>query len=194
MTIAKCKICKGTIITTQHLDKSNAKCYECSVEEFLKESNFIEGEYSGNALKDAKQAWSMACICSKDFNEKEGVSYTLGIHRRLMKRLNPEIAGKIRDKKVYVGSYSKGFKECLDHTKIREELNKLLVIKPKNEEEIKDWHIQFESIHPFEDGNGRTGRILMNIQRLRINLPLLIIHTGIEQENYYKWFRGEKNV
>ncbi len=193
MTIARCKICNGTIITTQHLDKNNAKCFDCQSEEFLKESNAIEGVYSGNSLNDAKQAWSMACICSKDLKD-DGISYMLGIHRRLMKRLNPDIAGKIRDKKVYVGSYSKGFRECLDPVKIKSELEKLFIIKPKNEEEIKQWHIQFEKIHPFEDGNGRTGRILMNIQRLIIRLPLLIIHTGKEQQDYYKWFKERKNV
>ena len=59
-----------------------------------------------------------------------------------------------------------------------------------DEETIEQDHIWFEKIHPFEDGNGRTGRILMNIQRLNAGLPLLIIHEGKEQMEYYKWFQG----
>jgi hypothetical protein len=65
---------------------------------------------------------------------------------------------------------------------------------PKSTKEvfIKQWHINFEGIHPFEDGNGRIGRILMNLQRLSVGLPILIIHEGEEQFEYYKWFK--KNV
>ena len=58
-----------------------------------------------------------------------------------------------------------------------------------NYEEIKNFHIDFENLHPFRDGNGRTGRILMNIQMINSNLPLLIIHQGEEQQEYYKWFK-----
>lgn len=36
-------------------------------------------------------------------------------------------------------------------------------------------HIEFERIHPFEDGNGRTGRLLINYEMLRNDLPPVII-------------------
>lgn len=173
------------------MDKKFKAPTEEEVNEFLKESNAIEGEYGEVAFNDAKQAWTMACLCAEDFNQKNGVSYILGIHRRLMKRLNPGIAGKIRKVKVYVGN-ANGYRECLKPELIQEELSLLLnpgFYPTLSEEGIKKWHIQFEYIHEFCDGNGRTGRILMNIQRLRIGLPLLIIHEGAEQQEYYKWFK-----
>jgi len=37
------------------------------------------------------------------------------------------------------------------------------------------WHGYFEYLHPFRDGNGRTGRLLSNFVLLRANHPLLII-------------------
>jgi fido (protein-threonine AMPylation protein) len=104
-----------------------------------------------------------------------------------MKRLDSRIAGNIREVDVWVGD-----RKCLNPKEINEELIELcnLGIFPiLSESLIKRWHIQFEKIHPFEDGNGRTGRILMNIQRLKIDLPILIIHEGREQYNYYKWFK-----
>lgn len=40
---------------------------------------------------------------------------------------------------------------------------------------ILDTHIQFERIHPFSDGNGRTGRMIMNYSLLQEGFPPLII-------------------
>ncbi len=61
-------------------------------------------------------------------------------------------------------------------------------------------HYQFESIHPFTDGNGRTGRIinvLYLILKQRLDLPILYLSKFIiENKNqYYELLRGvtEKN-
>lgn len=52
----------------------------------------------------------------------------------------------------------------------------------------KEAHIRFEHCHPFLDGNGRTGRMLMNWQRIKLEeLPLLTIYNR-NKRNYYKWF------
>ena len=161
--------------------------------EFLRESNAIEGEYSKIALDDSINAWQYAYKKCIKKNEPMSEEIVLGIHKRLMKRLNPRISGKFR--KLRVGVMTKeGFKEAIDYTKIREEIMNWSILFNKGVREITqaDWkpsHILFEHIHPFEDGNGRTGRILMNIQRLKLNLPLLIIHEGKEQFEYYKWFK-----
>lgn len=55
-------------------------------------------------------------------------------------------------------------------------------------------HYQFEAIHPFNDGNGRTGRILMILQLLQYGLlthPILFISAYIlkERPEYYRTLR-----
>ena len=56
-------------------------------------------------------------------------------------------------------------------------------------------HYQFEAIHPFADGNGRTGRvinILYLVQEKMLNLPILYLSQYIIQNksDYYKGLRG----
>ena len=44
------------------------------------------------------------------------------------------------------------------------------------------WHGYYEYLHPFRDGNGRTGRLLSNFILLRTGHPLLIIKTENRSE------------
>lgn len=158
--------------------------------EFLKESNKIEGETSIIALEDSKEAWDYAKVFIPK-GRKIDISMIKTIHKFLMKRLDSKIAGKLR--KIQVGVMTKeGFKEAIHWSDIEEELRMLCnpgLYPIFDKDLIKRWHIQFEKIHPFEDGNGRVGRIIMNIQRLKIGLPILIIYEGKEQMDYYKWFK-----
>lgn len=58
----------------------------------------------------------------------------------------------------------------------------------KSLEEILDFHVRFERIHPFQDGNGRVGRLIMFKECLKYNIVPFIIEEDLKL--YY--YRGLK--
>lgn len=75
---------------------------------------------------------------------------------------------------------------------VSQEMKKLLKdynrTKDKSLEEIIDFHYKFEKIHPFQDGNGRVGRLIMFKECLRNGITPFIIEDDIKM--YY--YRGLK--
>ena len=46
------------------------------------------------------------------------------------------------------------------------------------------FHVKFENIHPFADGNGRTGRLAMNYILVILNHPPIVVHEEDRKEYY----------
>lgn len=152
---------------------------------FLMESNAIEGVHDDNSLKTALEAWQY-------LHEKEELDDLVvkKMHYLIMRQhlLKSGECGYYRQIPVYIGG-----REAPSHNLVQGLMSQWFIMcnaavgLEYPEEMIRKLHIQFEHIHPFVDGNGRTGRMLMNWQRLKVGLPLLIIEEKVKYE-YYKWF------
>lgn len=55
-------------------------------------------------------------------------------------------------------------------------------------EELARLHARFEQIHPFLDGNGRTGRLVLNLLLVRLGFPPAIVYKR-ERDHYLKALR-----
>ena len=51
-------------------------------------------------------------------------------------------------------------------------------------EDILDFHVKFERIHPFQDGNGRVGRLIMFKECLKYNIVPFIIEDNLKMFYY----------
>lgn len=175
------------------------------IEEFLRESNAIEQEYSKEALEDAHVAWHYIMGV-----EEMTPAVILETHRLFARRLRPDIAGQLRNCAVRIGGEIKKdlgrdflmsrledickiIKSTIEATPTADKMPKedALILKT---EVAKQLHIVFEDLHPFNDFNGRVGRAVTNWHCMKMGIPIFIIHAdwdtgGEEQRNYYSWFR-----
>lgn len=102
----------------------------------------------------------------------------------LLKEGITEDAGSIRTGQVIVGNFVPIKAELVEH-----ELDQLLAWHEKQKklhplELAAEFHSRFERIHPFFDGNGRVGRLLLNFILLKNKFPLVIIRNKNKRRYY----------
>lgn len=91
------------------------------------------------------------------------------MQRVLLQESNPRIVGAWRSQQVWIGSSALSPHTAIfvppHHSRIQELIDDLALFMRRTDlpqiAQIAIAHAQFETIHPFEDGNGRTGRAIV---------------------------------
>ena len=120
------------------------------------------------------------------------------LHQMLIGGIDDKIAGRFRrlGEYVRVGTHVAPAPEHVEKmieaiiTEYTGDLSNYFLDK------IAKFHLDFETVHPFNDGNGRIGRVLICFQLQRLGFPIIIIRDR-EKKEYYKSFaeyRDEKNA
>ena len=116
------------------------------------------------------------------------------LHKMLISNINEDIAGRFRKQNEYVrvGTHIAPAPEHIESM-----MDSLLSDYSTYTEEyfidrIAKFHLEFETIHPFCDGNGRIGRVLINYQLMQHGFPPIIIRDK-EKSFYYKSFGEYRN-
>ncbi len=109
------------------------------------------------------------------------------LHRMLLGGIDDTIAGRFRRAGEYVRI---GLHIAPAPERVEGMMSEALVEYSSNLdayclEKIARFHLGFEHIHPFCDGNGRLGRVLMNFQLLQLGLPRIIVRNS-EKRHYYR--------
>lgn len=118
------------------------------------------------------------------------IKLILSSHKTLLSNIDDTIAGRFRRGKewVRVGNHL-GANPRFVHTLMQE------LVDNYNQHKINyfldavaHFHAEFETIHPFVDGNGRIGRVLINLQLMNAGFPPIIIQNKSKQTEYYPLF------
>lgn len=105
-------------------------------------------------------------------------------HKDLFRETKPDIAGRFRDFLVRVGPYRAP--DWQDVKDLMKDFFKFLKEDKLNPVEFAARaHYKFEKIHPFGDGNGRIGRLIMNHILWHSGYPMIIIEYA-KRKSYYK--------
>lgn len=157
------------------------------IEEWIRESNLIEGIDDPTEDRRSQLAWNWFS------NQELTIDSILKVHKRITwKQLGPD-AGRFRRCQVWVGGREGAKWDSIPSLMVQ--WLEMAALPFTNADSIdfkagwcKAAHVRFERIHPFRDGNGRTGRMIMNWQLKNIGITPILLKSS-ERWAYYDWFK-----
>jgi len=194
--------------------------YQHFLTEFTFDSNAIEGssltlEETGNVLFEGISPKNKPLKHMQEAkNHKEAFDYVMGLKQEKLSRAlicrvqgkvvkntlaeNPkEFEGKLREANVRVGVHV-----APPYYSVPRKLGALIKWFNANQKRHHPmvvaayFHSKFEGVHPFVDGNGRTGRLLMNLMLKKAGFPPITIFFKYRADYYQalEKARGEKKL
>jgi len=122
-------------------------------------------------------------LSNSKLNGKLEDGLIIEIHDKLLENIDKRKGYRTTDIRVIRSNF-----DASPGKYVKTDMNLLLKWYDENKDKLHPlvlaiiFHHKFEKIHPFMDGNGRTGRMIMNFILLKNNLPPTIIHKKTRKE------------
>ncbi len=145
------------------------------------------------AFEAKNLATIMTYIRAHTPNQELTRDFILQLHVMLMSHINDSGSGRFRQVGEYVRirTYVAPGPEKIEGMMAQILLHYSNAFTMDFLEKIAKFHLDFELIHPFSDGNGRIGRVLLNDQLHQLGFPSVIIRAK-DKKLYYKAFSEYK--
>jgi len=161
------------------------------------EKILLELELSRNvSLREVYEAKNLARVIeyirNKAQSERMGMALMLLLHKMLMTNIDESIAGRFRgpNEFVRIGTHIAPAPEHVERLIELAIENYFIDNKSFLTDKVARFHLEFERIHPFNDGNGRIGRILNNFLFICSGFPPITIFNKDKYKSYYPAFQG----
>lgn len=160
-------------------------------------SIYGEGTYKAKDIEEAQGHFSMFNYMLETLDEPLSEILIKAFHKHLKQCVFEDIAngyniGEYKGRVNFVGEI-----ETVKPSSVHEEMEKLLNWYQNEEKSVKtlaSFHIQYEKIHPFQDGNGRTGRLILFRECLKNSICPFILQDSIRAEYIHCIAEAQKNL
>ena len=205
--ISKIEIFKNFLEKESPLNKGILTELESNLKtNFIYNSNAIEGNTLTLKETDIILQYGVTVKGKslKEHEEVKGQEYAINFLKEIIKRNEPLSLRLIREFHSLVlnddienrGKFKQSNNEILEagfettpYYLVEEKLTELIEKYNGNKVDslvtkVSHFHADFEKIHPFIDENGRTGRLLLNLELMKNGYPITVIRNE-EREEYY---------
>ena len=144
-------------------------------------------------IREVYEAKNLAKI-TESLQEKNksqlNLKLILNLHKTLLTNIEDTIAGRFRAGKEWVrvgnhlGANPRFVPSLMQELVDNYNQNKISYFL----DALAHFHAEFETIHPFVDGNGRMGRVLINLKLINLGFPPIIIQNKSKHTEYYPLF------
>lgn len=165
---------------------------EEQVTEIFRQGQVMSGDFRNKDVEEMQGHFKMFDYMLDSLGKPLSPEIIKGMHCNLKEDVfedlaNGYIVGDWKTRRNTVGGITIALPD-----EVPKRIEELVVNKVVTIEDIARFHVEFERIHPFQDGNGRVGRMIILKQCLDNNLIPIIIMAS-DQEQYYRSLVSAQN-